>query len=191
VAAKELLLFAVKFSFMTNSMLRQILFFSLFSLLFVACKEKKDAPVASGGRPAGPPPVFDAVVAESFAIDRNLEAPGTVLPNESTDIHPEVSGRVISINFKEGAFVQQGSLLIKLFDADLQAQLQKLQVQQQIAQTTAQRQKELLAINGTSQQDFDNASLLVSNTTADIELIKVAIDRTQIRAPFSGRPRIT
>jgi membrane fusion protein (multidrug efflux system) len=167
-------------------MLRQLLLTCSIVLLLFACKEKKDTPIG-GGRPAGPPPVFDAVVAESFAIDRTVETPGTVLPNESTDLHPEIPGRVVSINFKEGSFVQQGALLIKLFDEDLQAQLQKLQVQQQIAQTTAQRQKELLAINGTSQQDYDNASLLVSNTKADIELMRVNISRTQIRAPFSGK----
>ncbi len=156
-------------------------------MLVFACKEKKEAPIAGGGRPAGPPPVFEAVVAESFQTNRNVETPGTVLPNESTDLRPEISGRVISINFKEGAFVQQGTQLIKLFDADLQAQLQKLQVQLKIAKTTEQRQKELLAINGTSQQDYDNSNLLVSNIEADMDLMRVNIGRTSIRAPFSGR----
>lgn len=183
--AQELLLFTVQF-FIKTPMLRQFLFSSFIVLFLFACKEKKDTPI-NAQRPAGPPPVFDAVVAESFALNRNVETPGTVLPNESTDLHPEISGRVVSINFTEGSFVQKGALLVKLFDSDLQAQLQKLQVQQQIAQTTAQRQKELLAINGTSQQDYDNASLTVSNIKVDIELMKVNIDRTQIRAPFSGR----
>jgi membrane fusion protein (multidrug efflux system) len=70
---------------------------------------------------------------------------------------------------KEGTMVNAGTLLVKLFDDDLQAQLKKLVVQLKIAEATAQRQKELLAVNGTSQQDFDNASLTVSNIQADME----------------------
>ncbi|CAN5808763.1 efflux RND transporter periplasmic adaptor subunit [soil metagenome] len=166
--------------------MRHFLLAGLLACVLFSCKEKKETP-AGGGKPAGPPPVFEAVIAASFALNRNIETPGTILPNESTDIHSEISGRVIAINFKEGSFIQKGALLIKLFDSDLMAQLNKLQVQLQIAQTTSGRQKELLAINGTSQQDYDNASLLVSNTQADIELLKVNIGRTQIRAPFSGR----
>lgn len=109
------------------------------------------------------------------------------MPLETTNIQSEISGRVTAINFKEGTTVAAGTLLVKLFDADLQAQLKKLVVQLQIAEATEKRQKELLAINGTSQQDYDNASLNVSNIKADIELLKVQISRTEIRAPFAGK----
>lgn len=155
-------------------------------LLVISCKEKNETNNASS-RPAGPPPVFDAVVAGAYPVNRNIQTPGTILPFESTDIHPEIAGRVIAINFKEGSNVSQGALLVKLFDADLQAQLQKLKVQLQIADTTAKRQQDLLQINGTSQQDVDNAVLNVSNIKADIELLKVNISKTEIRAPFTGR----
>jgi membrane fusion protein (multidrug efflux system) len=165
---------------------RIIVVFLLAFISVTGCKEKKDTSIASS-RPAGPPPVFEAVVAQTFQANRNIEIPGSVLPFESTDIRPEISGKVVSINFKEGSFVQNGALLIKLYDADLQAQLQKLNVQLQLAQSTAKRQEELLKINGTSQQDVDNSVLTVSNTRADIELLKVNISKTEIRAPYSGR----
>ena len=160
------------------------------ALLFAtACKEEKDAKAGMGGgqKPSGPPPVFDAVVAGQFALDRKVSAPGTILPNENTDLHPEISGRVVAINFKEGSNVGKGSLLVKLFDGDLQAQLKKLEVQLKVAEATERRQKELLAINGTSQQDYDLATLNVSNIKADMELLRVNISKTEIRAPFDGR----
>jgi membrane fusion protein (multidrug efflux system) len=158
-------------------------------ILASACKDKtKTADGApGGGKPGGPAYVYDAIVAQSTSVNRFVEAPGTILAGEATDIQPEISGRVIAINFKEGATVPSGSLLVKLFDADLQAQLRKLQVQLSIAEATEKRQKELLAINGTSQQDVDNAVLNVSNIKADIELLKVQISRTEIKAPFTGR----
>ena len=160
---------------------------ALLGLLVSGCKHQSKPAAASGARPQGPPPVFDAVVAKQFAVSRSVEAPGTILPNESTDIHPEISGKVVSINFKEGGYVQAGTLLVKLFDADLQAQLKKLEVQLKVGEATERRQKELLAINGTSQQDYDNATLNVSNIKADIELLKVNISRTEIRAPYAGK----
>lgn len=168
-----------------------VLFVPMACLLILAgaCKDKTKTAdgAAGGGKPAGTPSVYDAIVAQTTSVNRSIEAPGTILAGEATDIQPEISGRVISINFKEGATVPAGSLLVKLFDADLQAQLRKLQVQLSIAEATEKRQKELLAINGTSQQDVDNAVLNVSNIKADIELLKVQISRTEIKAPFTGR----
>lgn len=158
-------------------------------LLLSACTEgekKQGAGMGQGAKNQGMP-VFSAVIAQSFPINRNIEAPGTILANETTDIQPEISGRVVSINFKEGSNVKAGTLLVKLFDADLQAQLKKLAVQLTIAEATEKRQKELLAINGTSQQDYDNAVLNVSNIKADMDLLKVRIAQTEVRAPFTGR----
>lgn len=154
--------------------------------LLAACKGDAPQGVADANIQK-PAPSFDAIVAAEELIDRRVNAPGTVLPNESTELHPEASGRVVAINFKEGSFVRKGTLLVKLFDGDLQAQLRKLEVQLKVAEATERRQKELLAINGTSQQDYDLAGLNVSNIKADIELLRVNIAKTELRAPFDGR----
>lgn len=167
-------------------MLRHLFVLGSIAVCLFACKGEKKEDEKSK-KPSGPPPAFDAVVAQSFQVNRSVQAPGTILPNESTDLRPEISGRVTAINFKEGSFVQQGAVLVELFDDDLQAQLKKLEVQLKIAETTEGRQKELLAINGTSQQDYDNTVLNTANIKADMELLRVNISRAVIRAPFSGR----
>ena len=131
--------------------------------------------------------MFDAIIVQSFPINRSVETPGTILPNEMAELRPEISGRVIRLSFTEGGYVRRGTLLVKLFDEDLQAQLRKLAVQLKIAESAGIRQKELLAISGTSQQEYDNASLQVNNIEADMELLRVNISRTEIRAPFDGR----
>ncbi|MBO9205358.1 MULTISPECIES: efflux RND transporter periplasmic adaptor subunit [Niastella] len=163
----------------------------ILSFIFISCKSEKkdDSPKASGGRAgSGNRPIqAEAFIVRSKALSENLEIPGTLLPFEVTEIRPEISGRVVALNIPEGSFVQKGALLIKLFDGDLQAQLKKLQVQLQIAQKTAERQKELLTINGISQQEYDLSELQVSNLKADIDLIHVNISKTEIRAPFTGR----
>ena len=73
-------------------------------------------------------------------LSADIEIPGTILANETTEIHPEISGRVVQLNVREGTFVGKGALLAKLYDGDLQAQLRKLEVQLKIAEQTEERQ---------------------------------------------------
>ncbi len=131
--------------------------------------------------------VVDVMIAATRSLNADIEVPGTILANESTEIHPEVSGRIVELNVKEGTYVQQGAMLAKLYDGDLQAQLRKLDVQLKIAEQTEKRQAELLKIQGISQQEYDLSLLQVNNLKADIDIIKESIRKTEIRAPFSGK----
>ncbi|WP_205509776.1 efflux RND transporter periplasmic adaptor subunit [Longitalea arenae] len=160
----------------------------LLSFIFISCKNEKKGNAPAAGRPGGDRPIqAEAFIVKTKSLSENLEIPGTLLPFEVTEIRPEISGRVVWLNIPEGSYVQKGTLLVKLFDGDLQAQLKKLQVQLQIAQKTAERQKGLLDIQGISRQEYDLSELEVSNLKADIELTQVNINKTEVRAPFAGR----
>ena len=131
--------------------------------------------------------MVDAFLVEQSSVSENVEVPGTLFPFEETQIRAETGGRIIKLNIEEGATVAKGTLLVKIFDQDLQAQLQKLQVQLKINEKTEERNRELLAINAISQQDYDLSTLNVENLRADIEAVKIAISKTEIRAPYKGR----
>lgn len=158
--------------------------FGIGSLLFFSCSTKKDGPVAARARG---PVQADGFLVQPRSVSETVEVPGTLLPEEETDIRAEVSGRVVELDIAEGGVVPKGKLLVKLFDGDLQAQLRKLEVQLQIAQKSEERQAELLKINGISQQDYDLAQLNVENLKADIEATGIAIAKTEIRAPYRGK----
>lgn len=129
----------------------------------------------------------EGFVVEAHSESENIEVPGSLLPVEETQIRSETSGRIVQLNIQEGTSVKKGSLLVKLFDQDLQAQLKKLQVQLDISNRTVERQRDLLAINGISQQDFDLSALAVDNLKADIETTRISISKTEIRAPYDGK----
>lgn len=157
-------------------------------ILLSACKEKKSQSAqAQGGQRQQGPMVVMGYIVKTGAVSEPLQLPGSLLPMEETEMHSEVSGRVVGLYINEGANVSKGTLLVKLFDGDLTAQLKKLEVQLQIAQKTEERNKELLKISGISQQDYDLSFLQVSNIKADIELLKTNIAKTEIRAPFNGK----
>ncbi|RYY63758.1 MAG: efflux RND transporter periplasmic adaptor subunit, partial [Chitinophagaceae bacterium] len=124
---------------------------------------------------------------ETRTVSENIEVPGTLVAGESTEIHPEVTGRIVHLNIREGAIVQQGALIAKLDDADLVAQRRKLQVQLQQAQTTVNRYAALEKIGGISKQDLDVARLQISNAQADLAVLSTNIRKTEIRAPFTGK----
>lgn len=166
--------------------LRKFMVILITSLCCFSCGEKKNT--ADQKTNAAPQALgVEAVIIRPSSIDDQVEVSGTLMPFESTEIRPEVNGRIVSMNIHEGGFVKKGALLVKLFDADLQAGLNKLEVQLQIAEKTEERQKELLKISGISQQDYDLSLLQVNNLKADIELTRVNISKTEIRAPFDGR----
>jgi membrane fusion protein, multidrug efflux system len=129
---------------------------------------------------------IEGFIVKPSAIDQIISISGTIKPMEETVLMPEVPGRVVLINLDEGKFVSQGTILIKLFDDDLQAQLHKAQAQLDLAEQTQVRQGELIKVNGISQLDYDQSVLQVHSIKADIEVLRVQIRKTEVHAPFDG-----
>ena len=155
------------------------------ALQFSSCGTKDDA-FAARTRQTGPIQA-DGFIVSPQSISEKIEVPGSLLPAEQTQIKSEVNGRIVQLNIQEGSVVQRGALLVKLFDADLQTTLKKLEVQLQIAKKTQERQGELLKISGISQQEYDLVELNVQTLNVDIEATKIAIAKTEIRAPYAGQ----
>ena len=155
---------------------------ALFVLTFAACKEKP----AVVKQKEAPPTVVDIIVASPQGITNTVEANGSVVANEYVELHPEVSGRIIYLNVAEGHAVAQGTIIARINDADLQAQLSKSKVQLDLAQKTEERYKKLLEVNGLNQADYDNILNQVNSLKADIQYTQTLIDKTVIKAPFSG-----
>ena len=160
----------------------------MFLFLFgsASCKEakKESVPAAQGHAQALS---VSVMVAKPSNLAANVEVPGSILPFEETQIQSEVSGRIVTLNLQEGAYVKQGALIAKLYDGDLQAQMRKIEVQLKIADQTEKRQAELLKIQGISQQEYDLSLLNVQSLKADMDIVKEDIRKTEIRAPFTGK----
>ena len=139
-----------------------------------------------GGRDAASPTIISGFVVIEQALKDEVVATGSLIPSEQIDIYPEVSGRITQLNIREGQPIAANTLLVKLYDADLQAQLKRLEVQEENARRTEDRNKQLLARGGISQQEYDIVVTNLKSALADIEVVKANIRRTEIRAPFAG-----
>lgn len=134
---------------------------------------------------------YDNISIEGFIVKpatltASVTAAGTLLPMEETDLHPEASGRVVTLNLPEGKTVSKGALLVKIFDQDLQTQLRKLETQLKQAEITEQRLSDLLKVKGVSQQEYDLAVLEVQTLKSEMDLVRINIAKTELRAPYTG-----
>lgn len=130
--------------------------------------------------------LVNAIVLKPTKISDHFSTNSTLLPSEEVDLTFETSGKITEIYFTEGSFVQKGTLLAKIRDTPLQAQLQKAVAGQKLAESKAYRQKALLAQDAISQETYDEAVTQVETGRADIALLQARINETELRAPFDG-----
>ena len=150
--------------------------------LLISCKAKNKEQEPS----EKPPIAVDVVIAGSENISSILEVNGSVLSNEMVELRPEVSGRLIYLNLPDGATVKQGTVLARINDADLQAQLEQQKTQLELANKTLKRLSDLLKVNGVNQADYDAALSQVNTIQSNMKVLNAQIDKTVIKAPFSG-----
>lgn len=165
--------------------MRKLSFIVLASaFVLFGCKEK---PKGVDKFDPNAPITVDITVVENQQIQKLIEVNGSVISNDYVELHPETNGRVTYVQIPEGKVVPAGTILVKLNDADLQAQLEKIKVQLELAQITEQRNKQLLAVKGMNQSDYDISLQQVKSLKADIAYTQSLIDKTVIKAPFTGQ----
>ncbi len=160
-----------------------VLAIALLPKIFSSNESKNN--IISGGGPDLVVSVKAHIISQE-TLSNSVFTTGTILANEEVELRSEISGKIIKILFKEGSFVNKGDLLIKINDADLQAQLRRAESKVKLSEEKETRQRQLRDGNLISQEEYDNTLGELHVNQADLDLIKAQIDKTEIRAPFSG-----
>lgn len=139
--------------------------------------------------------------ASSGSMDIFLDALGTVTPEHTVSVYSQVSGRVLTVNYREGQFVRKGQSLVEIDPRPIEAQLRqamgslardKAYLDQ--ARVNLKRYQDAFSRNAVSQQTvFDQEATVrqyegtVQNDEGSVEYYKVQLDYCHITAPISGR----
>ncbi len=145
---------------------------------------------AGGGKPAGGPPgggvaVEVATVAAADFSDE-ASAVGTLKSIQSVVLRPETPGRIAAINFRDGAVVARGAVLVALDAAVQEAELQQARANLALAQSNHKRNQELVEKKFVSQQALENSSAALKVQEAAVQLAEAKAGRMRIKAPFDG-----
>ncbi|MGO1396612.1 MAG: efflux RND transporter periplasmic adaptor subunit [Halomonas sp.] len=116
-----------------------------------------------------------------------LEALGTLSAEESVTLSATVTEIVGEINFRDGEQVAKGQLLIRLEDAEEQAQLRASQALREERRNASDRASQLQERNLAARADVEDSRSRLRQADADIQAIEARLANYQIEAPFSGR----
>lgn len=154
-----------------------------------------------GGPPMGGGTSVNVEQVQQGSMDIFLDALGTVTPVATVNVYSQVSGRVMSVNYREGQMVQKGQSLVEIDPRPLQAQLQQAQgslvrdrATLEQGRINLKRYQDALTQKAVAQQTvFDQEATVkqaegtVANDEGQVEYYKVQLTYCHIVSPITGR----
>ncbi|MGQ4272543.1 efflux RND transporter periplasmic adaptor subunit [Terrihabitans sp. B22-R8] len=141
------------------------------------------APATESSRRPSP---VEVATSKSVPAVAEFLSVGTLTSDESVSVAAEVAGRVAALQFQEGQTVKAGDVLVKLDDALARAEVTEAEAGQVLAQANFQRASTLSRSGAGTTRALDEAKAALATSAATIELAKVRLEKTEIRAPFDG-----
>jgi RND family efflux transporter MFP subunit len=147
-----------------------------------------------------PPPKVEVSLPLQRPITRYLEATGNTAPIKNVDLVARVQGFLQSINYKDGAFVKEGTTLFTIEPETYKLKLEQAQAAEVGALATVKqaeadfkRQSDLVQRQAVSQATLDTSTSTRDNAQANLQqaqvntrIAAVNYGYTNVAAPFDG-----
>ncbi|HEX8611227.1 MAG TPA: efflux RND transporter periplasmic adaptor subunit [Telluria sp.] len=172
---------------------------------FALARPKPAAATAAAAAAAKPAPVYELARADVAAVSAgtlsvNMPLSGSLAPLTQATVKSKVSGQVLETTVQEGMNVAAGQVLARLDQADQKARLAQQQAaldeagaRLSMATKNNANSGALLAQKYISQNAYDTtensvalARASVRAAQAQVELARIALNDTVIRAPLAG-----
>ena len=154
--------------------------------------------------PERPTTGVEVIQVQPQTVKLRVKSQGTVLPKTESNLAIEVSGRIIEVsdNFRPGAVIRKGDVLLKIDPADDQAAVAARAAELASAELSLARER---ALADQAQADWDalgkgepsdltlrkpqlkQAKALVTSACANLERAKRDLSRCHVTAPYDGR----
>jgi RND family efflux transporter MFP subunit len=147
-----------------------------------------------------PPPKVDVALPQQRPVTRYLEATGNTAPIKSVDLVARVQGVLQTIDYKDGAFVKEGTMLFTIEPDTYKLKLEQARAAEAGAQATLKqaeadykRQSDLVTRQAVAQATLDqstsardNAQASLLQAQANTRIAAVNYGYTNVVAPFDG-----
>ncbi|MBA5639393.1 efflux RND transporter periplasmic adaptor subunit [Duganella sp. LX20W] len=172
-----------------------VVFLASTVMLIAGCESPQPAPAVA------PPPQVGIYTVQARPLALSTELPGRTAAFQLAEVRPQVSGIIRTRAFTEGADVKAGETLYLIDAASYQAAhgaakatLERAEANLLTAAPKARRYKELLAVEGVSRQELEEAQAAEAQARADVAVAKAALESarinlayTKVTAPIAGR----
>lgn len=116
-----------------------------------------------------------------------INLPAMIESFEDLMVKSEVSGQIVDILVREGDYVEKGQVLVKLDDRDYQLRLESVQANYDFASSEYDRISKLAEKKIAATTDLDKIDAQLKGLKSQLNETKLALERTRIKAPISGR----
>ncbi|HEX8503894.1 MAG TPA: efflux RND transporter periplasmic adaptor subunit [Hymenobacter sp.] len=141
---------------------------------------------AGGGQGGGQRLPVQVYVVAATSLADEVAATGSVLAEESVVIKSELSGKITSLNIKEGQSVSKGQLLFSINADEAQAAIQKQEYNIRLFRDQERRQRTLLDKEYISAQEYETSNNQLLTAQADLRALRASLAKAYVRAPFAG-----
>jgi membrane fusion protein (multidrug efflux system) len=155
-------------------------------MLVAGCGRKSAQSAAAAGPAARQAQPVEVTNVSRRDLIETLSLVGSVAPNETAQIRAEIAGQVRSVHFNEGESVRGGQVLLRVDDAELRAQLAQAESRFRLAELNLKRSEDLTQAKSMSQAELDRVRSEYSSAEAELQLLRVRVAKTEIKAPFDG-----
>jgi membrane fusion protein (multidrug efflux system) len=180
---------------LSSPLSRFVLLLAVASVTLAGCGKDQ------AGGPQRPAPEVGFITVQPQPLVLQSELAGRTVPYLVSDVRPQVSGIIKFRRFEEGSQVKAGQVLYEIDSAPYQAAfneakagLANAKAAVDAARLKDQRYSELMAIEGVSQQEADDAKVSheqavasVAQMQATLASAQINLDYTKVLAPISGR----
>lgn len=125
-------------------------------------------------------------IAKPDSTTGTYSANGELIAKKRVELKTETSGRLVKLPVSDGAKVSAGTLIAKLDDSELRANLKSAEASLELAKRKEARTKTLFEKDGATAEELESAENARKVSEASVELIRAQIAKTEIRAPFAG-----
>ncbi|AHJ96526.1 efflux RND transporter periplasmic adaptor subunit [Hymenobacter swuensis] len=146
----------------------------------------KGGPGGAGGKGGSGALPVQVYVVKATSLADEVAATGSILAEESVVIKSEISGKITSLNIREGQPVSKGQLLLSINADEIQAALKKQEYNIRLYRDQEKRQRTLLDKEYISTQEYEQSNNLLLTAQADLQSLRASLAKAYVRAPFAG-----
>jgi multidrug efflux system membrane fusion protein len=155
----------------------------VFGLLF-AWRSFRSEPLS---HPVQPPMPVSALQVQSRSVPAELQAVGSLQAVQEVLLAPDTAGRITGIYFEAGQVVEEGTLLVQLYDAPEQADRTAAVAKADFSRWQLSRARELVSSGAEARVLLEQRKAEYDQAAAAIQQLDAHIQQKLIRAPFAGQ----